>query len=659
MKKEARSGDIRHNGGFFLPLLLVVSAIIVMLAMQRLFFARGTLHHTQHMARHEVAYQAASGSVRAAQALVEEFIHLTGGGPVADKNSLRERFGDLLDLLDDEGNLNLAPAECEINTEDLVWLRKQLVPTGSLDVTLSLRTVKTVPRDGEGDFELLIQAVAHYEGAKSTVTARSEGRRIFTHLVPFGKFTLFVMDGSDFNMDALRDSERPERIEHLPAVIRNGDSAGNKSFSAKELAEFLDKQGFIYLGGDDWQFGLTMAGRDQRYMDAGLPDEMHLFPVPGLGPTEVQAILGRPLDFRYTARFSPLYRECLSMDDREALKHSSPAQASFSSLLNLFGSAADPSPTVVFGNVARRYLLIQGVQESTAGIDAPLPYLPRESDFHLKIWPGNNAPRTIDFFYQNFFHGKFEEYTPRMSQPMTDSYNRSHLTFLNETDFPRDQQDCLLPEELKLEALQRIHSNGYLVLPDRQIPAGTFDLQDADGKALFSGRPESWKAEEYLEPRVTFRHSSGEEFLAARMTKDGLTLRGVEQIDGSLVINRPLKLAPGAGGILAVEGDIRINSRITTADSHLYLLSLHGTIRVDTTEPVQAYLAAPEHDVRLKDGFTVDGGIMMKRLPKDFFSRGRRPKSISWNQRYDFTDSRIRQRGYRTVIRPQWEYHAR
>jgi hypothetical protein len=77
---------------------------------------------------------------------------------------------------------------------------------------------------------------------------------------------------------------------------------------------------------------------------------------------------------------------------------------------------------------------------------------------------------------------------------------------------------------------------------------------------------------------------------------------------------------------------------------------------VNTSSIIDAYLASPNGTISLPKSFTINGGLMMKKMGKNFFKLGKGIKKLNWKKQYDVTTEEVIKKGYSTIINENWEY---
>lgn len=650
-----RRGPARRRG-FFLPLLLVVASVILLLAMQRLFFARNTLLFTVHLARHEVAYQAALGGLKCGRALFASLVDLLNDGGRADDlppglSAFAAKFRD------PAGGIRIAECDAALASPNFAALEK--ASGAKLEVRATVDRVAAIegsPRGADGPeemvFRLRVSSTALFEGSRVSLAYVTEGRRVLTHLPLLSKFTLHVKEPGEFRVNAVNDSEDAEKVKRFPLTLEHGRTLRpGETLKGEELSALLDAQGFVYLGGDaGWRLGLGTIGRDPRLEDAGIVRDLYLYDVgAGLFPNSEA--------FQFYARASGLFRESRTPEGREFMALASNDEAVLSSLLHLHGGSGAPSPAFVAGQASACRLLEQGITRPDMDLRAAFPYLPDEETFRSKRWPGGNSDAVVSLVHDAIFAGDYEAYRERMSRPVREQYNRVLHAYLKRSALPPELHDVMELPDGTLPPLARLKINDIAAKPDLlHKPAGRVTLLSEKGETVYQGGFEGPDLAAFLGPRVCYLHKSGKDFHAARGGDGRIAIQGIERVAGDLAIGEGFRLAPESFGLLVVDGDIRIGAPIPASAGHLYLVSLGGDIAVETGGPVNAYLAAPKGTVTLPDGVEIRGGLAASRLTARFLPDGRNVRKLAYDPRFDVTDDGVRAKGFKVVVRRTWDF---
>jgi hypothetical protein len=155
-------------------------------------------------------------------------------------------------------------------------------------------------------------------------------------------------------------------------------------------------------------------------------------------------------------------------------------------------------------------------------------------------------------------------------------------------------------------------------------------------------------------------------------------------VAGSLALERPLRLERGGGGMVLVDGDIRLAERLTSESLEpVTLVSLNGSIRVETAAPVDAALAALAGRIELGPAFDLRGALAAGELtvaraaeqapagqapagqapagqapagqaPAGQAPAGQAQRQLAYNEAFDPTSSASHTRNYRVMAWKRW-----
>ncbi len=638
------------------------------MASTRLFVSRRQLDTVVRLTDRERAYQIATSGLEAAKGQMDQFIRFLNDPDPATFPKVANAPSDLQPLvtllLDSEGFPR--PAGARGNpSPPLQSFVQELPDVEELELDLELGEGKTlfdsaasssIPADPrEASFLLTLRATAVVGKSTARVVAFKEARVVNITPPVLGKFVLFLRRKGGLDVDSLADALNRDDIDSLPCVIRGGSSAAARSLTVDEASDLIDSQGWIYLGGSgDWELGASIAGGSAAFADGLLAEGQYEYPLEPGSPLAGSGVLV------YYAEQKPLYRELGGPAQSEALSLVDPAEYSRSSLLNLFGSAESPSPTLVCGNVIRRWALIQGLRNSSSDSYSPLPYLDSVR-FGSSDWPGGARPGTIARIRQQFGED-FEQYRRRMSDVVRQPYNAANLQVI---DLGSDDLSSILvlePGQLPPGApaqpvSSRLSVDGIPASPGSLAWGNRYTLRDDTGETVFDGGSlDVLEDLSFLSQKSGLEADSEEGLLEALLdeTSGQLVLAGAVSVDGDLTFSSPAVVAAGGGGLMLATGDIVIKSGITATDGEpLTLVSLSGDIRIETSQPVEAALIALAGQIRLGKAFDIRGLVSAGELSVEL-TRDPVTRSIAYNGAFDPTNSDQYRRNYRLQTEKGW-----
>jgi hypothetical protein len=201
----------------------------------------------------------------------------------------------------------------------------------------------------------MLHAEAVVNGAVARVCRYREAKLV--NLLPsiLGKFVLYLREqGSVSNNSFVDRFSRPDQLKDTPLMVFSGKVSGLSSLSLTDAAEFFEKQGWVFLGGDaPWLIGSGPGGGNANYASALQKNDLQTFTIQP--PDEFSSL-------NFLAYYSQL--EYLSPELKE-LSYNKVLQGSndelFSSRIRISGSRNQPTPTNVVGKVIARCALIQGL----------------------------------------------------------------------------------------------------------------------------------------------------------------------------------------------------------------------------------------------------------------------------------------------------------
>ena len=505
------------------------------------------------------------------------------------------------------------------------------------------------------------------------------------NLVPgiLGKFSLFVQQcDANYNKYAANINGEPDdRVSspHYPVILKNGGELDEgKQISTTDL-DGWKRRGFIYLGGGTTVLNLT-AGNHEAFgenfhffnIDSLLepksqipsyfdPDPSGQFSNPPINvwnPISQLSTLPQnalPPDGLFAPEFTFWIKHLVSgfytkedpensdmnVDGRLAVHFPTPSSPGvpnpqmMSSVLHLFGTRSNPSPTLVLGNVFRRYAdysaivmdatndkvrdaILTYLNESTGAMPAQRSVIQSSLDSEL----GPNKPIVIDttvFSCEALFAGA-GGYTEKMCQIFQEPYLRSHdyLYHRNSTNFY--PQSSTFPG------------------PANSLAAATSTFTLSLDASL--GRSEPFFEEgvlsdlpmEFLLSKCVVKVEDCREFSAHFLNETILNLDTAvlikEAKDGKYEF--PAEVRIEKGGIIVFEkGNVSLGriSTIPGVDDFLIIVALNGNIVIDNSfsGAMKASLFAPKGEIILKNPtipLDVRGSVVVKRLPADCLQAG-------------------------------------
>jgi|GEM_PF-1905586 hypothetical protein len=671
--------------GFLVPLAIAILAILFVLGTTLFMVSRQHLHSARFYADRESAYHVGAGCVELGVEVLESFLEFLNNPDPATF----PKHENLPTELEEIGSQFFNP-DGSIKEDSATSLSSTLKDslTGSSEFSVDLRlgikqmkllsgpdTVGGVPPDDrEAIYLFTITADVTGEGASLKVIAFKQWRIVNILLPVLGKFTLFTRDQGTLTVNGVPDTKLPADLRAIPIAINSGQSLGStEKLSALDLKKHILSQGWIFLGGSPWSLSLSHGWGAEKYQDAFTTRGLEYYKVgegvrSGKDSRLIQLSLNPSVgEFEWWRMITGFYKELSTTEEFEVLSHLGVDLVSYSSTLNLYGTAQNPSPTLVLGDVRRRWALLQGLFNEKNGIWAALPFLQRDEFETEPTWPGGASPSSVAIIKDNF-DDDYEEYKFQMSQVIEEGYNEGILRALDLSDpawndrfhlecegLESSVQDLLLLESLTVDSMNKRFCN--------RIVGGVYSLLDEDSKLLFEEVDlESFTNLSHLERRSAREYETFQEFLQEHVDPVSglLDLGGVVTIKGSVNIQTPIVIAIGKGGNLLVEGNVEIGAPIQNPGREPFtIVSLGGDLKVKASSPVQASLVALEGTLFLPSRFQIEGAIASDTVVIDVPS-GSLPlaseRNLIYNLSLDPTKVANRNSAYRIMQDPGWSF---
>ncbi len=656
------------RGGFLMPVVLVMLAVILLLALSRFFVSHQQLDVVVRMTDRERAYQLAASGLRVGMRQLDgllEFLNDPDPATYPKRDRAPAELAGLAGrLLDADGRFLTERAELPVDSAFLPYL-KDMPDVKELEVSLVSSECRPLflrppgggllPDPRETLQILTLWASSEVGSSRALAVAYKESRVVDITLPVLGKFALFLRGQGSLEVNGVKDSSALERMDNRPVVVRPGREAEVRTLAVAEAASLLERQGWIYLGGErPWSLTLGAGGGVAANRAAMLLDGVYEYELGEGGPLAASGQL------RYYATQSPVYPELAKPEQREALRLAEPGLLERTSLLELTGSSEAPSPTLVCGPVNRRWALLQGLSNTASGARAPLPMLD-EGRFEAGQWPGGVSASTAQAIREQF-GGQFERYAARMSQFVEEPFNLGNLALLASQSQPLLRTMLLDPAVIPAPAPRmppsaRLAVDGRPVRFHEAVTGGGYSLTDDAGRALTDRLDlEAFKELGFLVHKAGRHFRDGAAFLEGCRggAPGGLKLGGVVHVAGSLALERPLRVERGGGGMVLVDGDLRLAERLTSESLEpVTLVSLNGNIRVDTAAPVDAALAALAGRIELGPAFDLRGALAAGELTVARATEAG-PRQLAYNEAFDPTASGAHSRNYRVMTWKRW-----
>ncbi len=662
------TSDRRPSRGsvLYAVIVLLFLALIALLTVHRIMLQQNAASHRYLYG--EVAYFLAKGAAEEVTSML-----------VDEAPSIREFLGSLrsLEAPADRIVLDVTPAvasELAASMEDSS-VEVELV---ARDIVPLLRTrdecgVCSDPLEKKMVIEL--HARAWHKGVTRAVTYVFDVREINPAPVPFSRFVLHVDERGASDCNLLRFVPpsifycEESRSACLPLVIqpapKNGpgvvhlyDPAGGRWSSAADLVSTMAEEpwrnnGWIFLGGNDpWYLNLAADGGiwgEQFHLRRCVyVTESAVFP----GFQEKYYFYGFFVGMFTLPMFNGLEVKCPASGE---VLHDAV------SFLRLYGLPNALAPTIVIGNVYRRYGRFVKLRRGGEGCFVSFVYADEDS------YPAS-AP-----IFEGMTGGGWEEYRRVMNRIVVEPYNRSYdyivssdestaSTVTTDVRFEAGDTPLLPSPRLRASAvsalLQPLNPRNELFLYPSPYAVQTdatacVRILDRGGAPLFEGNLAevlpSWN--DWILSRVTMTLSDD-----ADVASDELDFHFFRQVDGGRVmyLGQVLRIPVASafdlgpfvyrrGGIIVVDGGVRITGPIVRdGPSSLTVVSLSGDIVIGGDGRVDAMLIAPHGSIRRQGETSLDvrGAIAVGTLDGLMDSPKGVPGRIVYDPRLDPTRPR-------------------
>lgn len=557
-------------------------------------------------------------------------------------------------------------------------------PKTNADVSLEVSTIKQLKtkedlnKTGFDPFEktLTLNITALVAGQQSECTLREQRELKLVNLMPdiLGKFTLYVKESGDSDslnrfanhIDGYADSQFSLADSCRPVILKNG---GELDFAASEAddPDSWRTRGFIYLGGSEVNLNLT-SGNFEGYGELFHFYSLSQSPgIPGYFDIDSPAFFAVPPDFSkawpqslnpgppFAPRFAYFLKHVITgfyttQDNGSDMSHDGRLGISFpandknarvamrSSSLNLYGTSANPSPTLVLGKVNRRYADFTGIVVDVDGDgsrDAVVDYV-RETDQALgtianppgqistigngSVQPGLHVKLNNGLVnYSNMFATELS-YADNMCKLKTEPYLRS-MDFM----YFRGDDEFFPSQAMFGESDSSWQSSFSLKFHHNLLP---------DHSYYQNGNPQNFPAAR-LTDKTVFAVKDEQEFYRHFIKADGKTLALGVPVS---VINKadetfklPSNLSIARGGVIFIEdGHLELGSiSRDDPDEVLTIIVNNGNILLNlpAQSPVYANLIALNGtllNLNNNHGIDLHGSLIVKNYDPGQFKVGGR-----------------------------------
>jgi hypothetical protein len=661
--------------GFILYFLICIIGVVGIFSLSMQYFVSSHIFQTRKLLDSQATAYLLRSAVACALSQVLEKIEETDSD--LNKSLIRESFPEGTSLQIDTSALNDISADFRGGKAGVEVTLLNSTPVSPEKLTATTGGFDAVERA----CELKIKAWATCGGTNRFETQIRTMKIVNLNPGVFGKFAFYLKhpESEDAfnvysnNINGWEDDRVSDNEQFIPIVFNNGGVLDD-CFSTTE--DSWKERGFIYLGGKV-TLNLT-AGDDERYGESfhfGRLNTENL--VPNYYPTEQPKTFSNPPDFsenRYPTQntgsgFAPdfalglkaLAKGYFTADGNNNNMNLSKRLDTFfsassndvhpemrSSILHLFGNNTNPSPTLVLGEVNRRYAEYMGIILEYTGNtnrDAFLAFLPNKKTGNLanmmtipaEVSPhgGGDLPSgtkiQVDTMFVNLesMFDTLTDYYESACALRTEPYLRGHdfLYHQDATSF-HPQTSSFGAKEAECQQTFSLNMNKSLGRDSPFFENGKLDEIPED----------------FLEAKTVFEVNSVDE-LAERF-QDSVSrewsLNAPVLVVGSenSTSELPADFSFNKGGLLVFEnGNVKISQiqRKSDPDQVMTICALNGNIELDLskTGTIQANLMAPRGrltNLTSSRALDVEGSIIVSQFPYDSFPAGGK---LSYNKLCD------------------------
>lgn len=646
--------------GIILPAVLVLISLMVLLALTRNWFSRQQLHQADMISEKEQAYHAADGMRKIAVALVKKAVDLynnKAGSALPRPDKIEKPLRQILEkLLHQDGSvlqqqfiltlssatldefiekLNQSGIKVDEHRVELSFLpQQQLLQASNSGLGLQ-------PDPNEISWRMILKCFARVGNGVETLLWYREGRTISLQPPLTGKFSLFVREPEESRLNELKLDQlnADGSLKDAPLLINNGKIAVRDQFAAKAAKDFIDAQGWVFMG-ESGIFNLKNAPGaalvNHGYFETSL---------------ESDAYLSEKGTFKYYYYCDNFRKSLAESSDGIAPYALQPApEFSRAASLQLNGNADNPSPTLVIGRVTRSYPIVQGLAGVKSGLTFPLPMLDA-AGFAANDWPCRLKESEIKMIRRNF-SDDFNRYAQRMSFIYTESFNSANLQLLQlgkiHQEYAVLQPEALPGSVTRPPPLSRMQVNGNKAGFIDFVSGSTYSLLDENGLYIYKEAALSaFNDLDFIKNKTVRTFPDLSECLRRlkKNQQEEYEFPGGVIIKANILLKDRLAIS-AAGALVICRGDINISASQPANNGRiLSLISLDGNISLASGCRVDAALVALNGEVRLGAGSVVEGAVACKKLK--FELDGRPGVRINYADKFDPTAVAARNRSYR------------
>ncbi len=486
------------------------------------------------------------------------------------------------------------------------------------------------PREKKGIIRIPITVSYALPGSKKSIIEEylyTSDIVVAANLIPvLSKFTLLVQDArggekpSRFNLVKTDKSGNLSGSSYRPWVLNNGGKTGEEV--PNRFNSFVESsRGLVYMGGGPLILANTRGwGSPGKYAEG-----FHLFKE-GKGPgMYTVAWLGTTALINWEAGICDDKSDTDSQMWLDLVKDGFGDEAVVNSTFRLFGTDAQRSPTIVFGDVYTRTICCR-IFKSSSKAYGILPFAKDNATFE-KLKSGDDPKKDISFFISQVGNISLDYYNRKFASRVWEiPINRALGHILTNHRFPdpvtsgQINNSDPIADFISGKAIQQRKSHD-IPEPFNKIFTDVSKLDSATSilqKISIPGNRTGYKLE----------INSGDTLIKA-LSRNGFLKNGKLDINGWLFVksNQPISFNSSIelsshGGIVLENGDIEIHKPITSAGDKflLNLVTQNGNIRLSNQLSGASNISLTANgQVFIEGSFastppTIKGNVAMKQI---------------------------------------------
>lgn len=662
MTNKTKINLILKQKGFALPLVISVIFIVLGLGFINYKLSRSSYRQVVHSLDSETGYHFAHGIYSITKSKVElaiEYINSNDPDTFPKRDSAPDEIKEIIQFF---LKINGLPDSSE---NSLIVLPKvyssflNYTNGGEVSVKIIKTAIKqigiindTVITKDTSEFDFILKIIVETKLANRKLSNSKQKIKAFTfvksiNILPgiVSKFVLFVKSAAS---EDLNFNEASNGSSNSSMIVFSGKGLNITDADATivKIPSFIDNQGWIYFGDNTLNIGLASSSEESLFSD-------RLF---GIRPSGLNYPILNISSLSYCFQTEEHKLEHKGADYNYALSLVPTSDLNLSSKIVLYGSSLVPNPTVILGNVYRKFSLLQGLYNDDIDQISWLPYVSDGVFNSGDQFP--NISLSLTNQLKLYFGNSYDEYRRFSSQIFQEPINQSILEMISKykTLSQFRSSPSLVNENYKSAHLKRLSSGGLEIPLLGVIDFPHYTIRNDLNNILFDKviLPDISKLEEvYL--KIGMEYDSWLEFLDQNHSSTDINIQGVVQINGDINIETPITFK--SGGILISSGNIKINKQILVQDNKpLSLISTNGNITVQTKDEIWAALIALQGEVILNNEFNINGLIACNKLNTSSFIKETGEKKLIYNNAFDITNHSNKNRSYKFIENKKWKF---